>query len=103
MHLNVAIVGLGYWGPNFIRNFIRHEKTDVVWVCDLSQKALRKIHNFYPHIKQTNNFADILNDPSVDLIMVVTPPSSHFELVKAALEHNKHVVVAKPMTTNSIK
>lgn len=103
MQLKVGIVGLGYWGPNFIRNFIRHKKSDIVWVCDLSQKALDKVNNFYPHIKQTKKIEDILNDPSVNLIMIVTPPESHFELAKLALEHNKHVIVAKPMTTNSKK
>lgn len=103
MKLQVGIVGLGYWGPNFIRNFIRHEKSDVIWICDISQKALGKMHDFYPHIKQTTNYMDILNDPSVNLIMVVTPPASHHALVKLALENNKHVVVAKPMTTNSVK
>lgn len=103
MQLNVAIVGLGYWGPNFIRNFTRHEKTHVRWICDISQKALKKMRNFYPHIKQTNNFADILTDPAVNLVMIVTPPESHYKLVKLALEHNKHVVVAKPMTTSSVQ
>jgi predicted dehydrogenase len=103
MKIKIAIVGLGYWGPNFIRNFIRHEKTDVAWICDISPTALDKMHTFYPHIKQTSKFSDILNDQSVDLVMIVTPPESHYKLVKSALENNKHVVVAKPMTTNSRK
>ncbi len=103
MKLKVAVIGVGYWGPNFVRNFIRNKLTEVVWVCDLSQKALDEIKQYYPQLKLTRDYQEILNDDSVDLVMVTTPPESHYKITKDALNHKKHVIVAKPLTTNSKK
>lgn len=99
--IKVGIIGVGYWGPNFVRNFIRHPKTEIKWVCDLSDKALKEIHQFYPQLDITKDYTDILKDPSVDLVMVVTPPETHFKIAKQVLSSGKHVVIAKPLTTKS--
>lgn len=99
--IKVGVIGLGYWGPNFVRNFIRHPSTDIVWACDLSSKARNEIHSYYPQIKLTDDYQQILSDPEVDLVMVVTPPETHFEIAKAVLNSNKHVLIAKPITVNS--
>lgn len=103
MILKVAVIGLGYWGPNFVRNFIRHPQTELIWACDLSDKARTAIQNYFPQIKLTENYLDILSDPTVDLIMVVTPPETHFEIGKKVLEAGKHLLLAKPITTNSFQ
>ena len=101
MVIKTAVIGLGYWGPNYIRNFIRHEKSSAIWGCDLSDKALQKIKNLYPQIHLTKNYKDILNDKSIDLVAIATPPETHFKIVKDALESNKHVLVAKPLATKT--
>jgi predicted dehydrogenase len=99
--IKVAVIGLGYWGPNFVRNFIRHPQTDIVWACDLSLKSREEVHKYYPQIKLTANYQEILQDPTVNLVMVVTPPETHFQIAQDVLNANKHLLIAKPMTTDS--
>jgi len=101
MKLKVAVIGLGYWGPNFVRNFIRHPDTEVVWGCDLSQKARENIAQYFPQVKLTDDYKKILRDSEIDLVMIVTPPETHFKIAKEALESGKHVLMAKPLTTNA--
>lgn len=99
MKLNVGVIGLGYWGPNFVRNFINQKYCQVIWGCDLANDNLDKIHKLYPHLKLTKNFSFLLKDNTIDLIAIATPPETHYQIVKAALENNKHILVTKPLTT----
>ena len=96
--LNIGVIGYGYWGPNVVRNFHNNPNASVVSVCDLSVKSLERVHRIYPSIETTTDPADILNNPSVDAVAIVTPISQHFPLAKRALESGKHVFVEKPFT-----
>jgi predicted dehydrogenase len=96
--VSVGIVGLGYWGPNWLRNFASTEGCELTWGCDLSASRIQKFSRQYPAVRFTKNFEDLLNDKSLDAIVIATPTDSHFPLAKAALEAGKHVLVEKPMT-----
>lgn len=50
----------------------------------------------FPEAKATNNYEDILQDPLIDGIFICSQPSTHFELIKKALSHNKFVFTEKP-------
>jgi len=99
--LNVAIVGAGYWGPNLIRNFDSLADCRVRWVCDKKPGRLRYVHERWPHIPLTEDYNEILRDPSVDAIIVATPVSTHQPLAMAALNAGKHVFVEKPLAATS--
>ena len=101
MKLRVGVVGLGYWGPNYVRNFISSPQSEVIWVCDLLDKNLKKIQSFAPQVKITKDFNQLLKDKNVDCVAIATPPKSHYNLAKLALMANKHVFIAKPITTSS--
>ena len=47
----------------------------------------------------TTDFAEVLSSPDIDLVAIVTPVWTHYELAKTALEHGKHVFVEKPFTS----
>ncbi len=97
-HTTVGIVGLGYWGPNWLRNFAALEECDLRYACDLKKDRTEKYARMYPATTFTNRFEDLLSDPKLDAIVIATPTSSHFELAKKALESGKNVLVEKPMT-----
>ncbi len=103
MKTKIGVIGLGYWGPNYIRNFIRYEHSEVVWGCDLSKESLKKAHKLNPQIKLTQNYDDLLNNPAIDLIAIATPPITHYEITKKALRMNKHVFVAKPLANRLLQ
>lgn len=99
--LRVGVVGLGYWGPNYVRNFFAHPKVELIWACDLVDKNVNKLKAFYPQLKFTKKIEDLLNDQDLDCIAIATPPQAHYNLTKAALLANKHTFVAKPLTKTS--
>lgn len=101
MALHVGIIGLGYWGPNYVRNFFRNTNTKVSWLCDLSDHALKEIRRTYPSIQITKNYKQILQDKKIDCIAIATPPNSHYMIAKDSLLSNKHVLIAKPLATNA--
>ena len=99
--LKVGVIGYGYWGPNVVRNFHLQEHSTVVAVCDQSAKAIQRAKSAYPSLEVTTESAQLLNSPEIDLIAVVTPVWTHYELAKAALENGKHVFVEKPFTSTA--
>ena len=99
--LNIGVVGVGYWGPNLVRNLQEMSTADVAWVCDLDPEALELIHRRYPATQTTTRLGDILDDPAVDAVVVATPVSTHFDLAAAALHAGKHVLVEKPLAAST--
>jgi predicted dehydrogenase len=99
--IGIGIVGYGYWGPNLLRNFADAPGAAVRVVCDLRAERLQHVSQRYPGVKTTTRIADVIADPGVDAIAIVTPVSTHFDFALAALEAGKHVLVAKPLTSDS--
>ncbi len=100
--VNVAVVGLGYWGPNLVRAFHDVDGADVEWICDLEPSLLEKIGRRYPAVARTMDLDEVLADDSVDAIAVATPVSTHYPLAKRALEAGKHVFVEKPLAASTV-
>jgi predicted dehydrogenase len=96
-----AVVGLGYWGPNLVRNLHEVPDAEVVTVCDLRPDALAAITRRYPAVEATTSFSDVLADERVDAVVIATPVSKHYPLAAAALNAGKHVFVEKPLAASS--
>lgn len=96
--LKVAVIGYGYWGPNIVRNFNIIDGSRVHLICDANKNALERARKTYPHINTTDNWQDVISSPDIDIVAVITPVSTHFELAKKALENGKHIFVEKPFT-----
>jgi len=98
---SAAVVGLGYWGPNILRNVIEIDEFKDVYCCDIDRSRLEKIKKRFQFIKLEENFYNILNNGDVKCVFISTPPITHYELGKKVLESNKNVYIEKPMTTSS--
>ncbi|GAB4363331.1 MAG: Gfo/Idh/MocA family oxidoreductase [Calditrichia bacterium] len=97
----VGVIGVGYWGPNLIRNFIMNPKTRMKSCCDLKTNRLHYIRSIYPSLETFTDYRPIIQDPQVDLITICTPVDTHYHLARLALEAGKHVLIEKPMTATS--
>jgi predicted dehydrogenase len=99
--VRVAVVGLGYWGPNLVRNLVELPDADLAYVCDLRDDALNAVGRRYPAVRCTTSFDEVLADSAVDGVAIATPVLTHYELARTALEAGKHVLVEKPLAASS--
>ncbi|MGA9292168.1 MAG: Gfo/Idh/MocA family oxidoreductase [Ignavibacteriaceae bacterium] len=98
--MKVGIIGLGYWGPNLVRNFLAHSQIESVIACDKREGRLKFIKSKFPSVRLTENYSDLI-DSDLDIIAIATPVDTHFNLAKRALEAGKHIWVEKPFTSSS--
>ena len=101
--IKVGIIGLGYWGPNLVRNFQNNRNCKVVALCDLDNSLLKKYHNKFPDSKFYNDYKKLLKCSDIDACVIATPVATHFDIAINALKNNKHVFVEKPLADSSLK
>lgn len=78
----IAIVGLGHWGKNLLREF------ELI-------SAVTLVHHY-----GQPSYENILNQPEIEAVVIATPIATHYALAKAALEAGKHVLVEKPIAAS---
>jgi len=98
--INIAQIGVGYWGPNLLRNFVLSSRFCVKKVIDLSEERQKFVNKHYPTIPVGNDVNIAFDDPDVEAVVIATPVSTHYELTLRAIKANKHVLVEKPMALN---
>jgi len=98
--LTLAVIGCGYWGPNFIRNFTQFPAVRMKAAVDLNKERLRHIGQLYPSVQTTTSVDDVVGDPEIDAVVVATPVSTHHPISMALLRAGKHVLVEKPMAAS---
>ena len=99
--VRVGLVGLGYWGPNILRVIADMEGVELSWICDRSPDRLERMARRYPAARSTGEFSDLLADPELDAVLIVTPVGTHAELAAASLAAGKHTFVEKPIAASA--
>ncbi|MDD5565762.1 MAG: Gfo/Idh/MocA family oxidoreductase [Candidatus Omnitrophica bacterium] len=97
--INLGIIGCGHWGPNYVRNFSAMPEARVVWVSDLKEERLAHIKQLFPGVKVSRDCNRLINDNSLDAVVIATPTVTHYRMAMRCLRAGKHVLVEKPMTT----
>jgi predicted dehydrogenase len=98
--INVAQIGIGYWGPNLLRNLVANKNCTVTTVVDLSQERRDYVKNQYPTVSVTDDAERVFKDTTIDAVVISTPVHTHFDLAMRALESGKHILVEKPLATS---
>lgn len=99
--VRIGIIGLGYWGPNLVRNFDNLSNSKVTVCCDLNDERLNHVYANFPHINRTNKYEELLNHNTVDAVVISTPTKTHYSLARQALECGFHTFVEKPLATTT--
>jgi predicted dehydrogenase len=95
--VRVGVVGLGYWGPNLARNFARLPDAELCCICDASEAALERWGAQFPDARRSRSIEELLEDPSLDAVVIATHVPSHADLAVQVLEAGKHCFVEKPL------
>jgi predicted dehydrogenase len=90
--IRAADIGLGVGGQH-VRGWDAHPGCAVVAVADLDPAKLAP----YGHLRTTTEPRDLLTDPTIDAVSIASYDDAHFEQIRMALEHGKHVFAEKPL------
>ena len=99
--MNFGVIGYGYWGPNMVRNLVSLEGAEVRAIAEISPSAQARARKAYPGVKVTPSAMEVITSSETDVVAIVSPVWTHYELSKAALENGKHVFVEKPFTSTA--
>ena len=100
--LKVAVLGLGYWGPNLLRNLIAIEGAKVTALCDAEPgRAESYRRRLCPDARVVDDCRTLASDAEVDAVVIATPIQTHFELASCFLAAGKHVLLEKPLARTS--
>jgi predicted dehydrogenase len=95
--LNIAQIGVGYWGPNLLRNLVANKRCEVSCVAELMTERQDYVRSLYPAINVQANVQELFGNPGIDAVVIATPVATHYELAIQALESGKHILVEKPL------
>ena len=94
---NLGIIGAGMYGKVLMHCFQQDERANITWVNSASEATTRSAAEEFGIEKWTLEYRDILADPTVDTVVIATPPYLHAEQLTAALSAGKHVLIEKPL------
>lgn len=99
--IKLAVIGCGHWGPNHIRNFNALPGSRVDTAADLDEGRLDYVRRLYPGLRCERDYRAIVNDPNIDAVVISTPVSTHYEIVRESILAGKHVLCEKPLCKDS--
>ncbi|KAK3370429.1 hypothetical protein B0H63DRAFT_486989 [Podospora didyma] len=99
---NVGVIGYGLSAKVFHIPFIALTESLVLHsIVQRSPAPGNSAPDDYPSIKHHTSAETLLTDPEVDVVIISTPPNTHFPLARDALTNGKHVLVEKPFVPTS--
>lgn len=99
--INLAIIGTGNWGLNYVRIFSRLSDVQIKFLVDINENNLRKAKEFAPEAIALNDYRSLLEKKGWEAGVVVTPAPTHFPIVFDLLLAKKDVLVEKPLAFSS--
>lgn len=98
----IGMVGLGYWGPNLLRNLAALPDATITALCDADQPRAQAMgRRMAPQARILERCEDLAADQNVDAVVVATPIRTHAALGTLLLDAGKHVFIEKPLARTS--
>ncbi|MDZ8034134.1 Gfo/Idh/MocA family oxidoreductase [Nostoc sp. DedSLP04] len=101
--INIAVIGVGRWGVHLLRNFLAHPQVNVVAVVDPHPErlaAVKQQFNLDGNVLLKTQWQDLKTVPGLTGVAIATPATTHYALIKDALQQGYHVLAEKPLTLN---
>ncbi|MCC5646417.1 Gfo/Idh/MocA family oxidoreductase [Nostoc sp. CHAB 5824] len=101
--IKIAVIGVGRWGVHLLRNFLAHPQVNIVAVVDPHPErlaAIKQQFNLDEDVILTTQWEDLKKVPGLTGVAIATPATTHYALIKDALQQGYHVLAEKPLTLN---
>jgi len=98
----IGVIGAGWWATEFhIPNLKKRDDVELVSVCKLESDQLKFVKDKFGFQHASTDFVEMLNMAPLDGVVIASPHHAHFNNAMACLDKGLHILVEKPMTTNS--
>lgn len=97
----IGVVGLGHWGPHYVRIFSQMSGCRLVSFCDTDPGRLREMERAFPGVTATTDPAELCESGDIDAVVVATPASTHSDIALRCINHGKDLLVEKPLALTS--
>jgi predicted dehydrogenase len=101
IHMNIALIGFGYWGPNIARKIVSCGKTNLAAICEANPERAARAGSMFPSARITSDFDSLLADRDIGAIAIATNTQANHPLAMAAIAAGKHLFIEKPMTATA--
>jgi predicted dehydrogenase len=88
--INVALIGLGYWGRNYLRVLQNIEGIKLSYVCDSNSEALKCVPS---NVKTTLDYEEIAKDEDIKTAFLATPASTNYKIAKLFCNWPSYLVI----------
>lgn len=95
--VNVAVIGFGVWGRDIVATIARIPEMKVTAVVDTYDVMLQRAARLVPDAATYTDYRQVLDDPSIQSVVIATPTHLHTQIALDALSAGKHVYVEAPM------
>jgi predicted dehydrogenase len=97
--LQHACIGVGGMGLHDLKEFIKHEKVQVVAICDVDSDRLQKASELVPEARMYSDWRELFEKEggNIESVNVTVPDHNHFTIAHHAIQLGKHVYCQKPM------
>ena len=93
--LRFGLIGIGKWGINYLKTI---ENIKGAIITTIACRNIDKIRYLSKEYELTSDWNEILNSPEIDGVIIATPPKTHYEIAKEAIQRNKPIIIEKPVT-----
>lgn len=99
--IKIAVIGCGKWGTNHVKTANTFFGKNLIKVCDYDPAAESKVKAISRDIEFVSDLSEVIEDESINAVIIATPAETHFDVAKRCLLKDKHVLVEKPITLHS--
>lgn len=93
----ISVMGLGHWGPHYVRIFSQLPDCRLVSFCDTDAGRVKEMSDAFPGALATADPEEIYRSEDVNAVIVATPASTHFDIAMRCIEGGKDLLVEKPL------
>ena len=94
--VNIALIGCGRIGQMHAANLAKHERTNLVAVCDVDEKSAERVAHLYG-CKVVDSPSKIFGSENIDGVIIASITSTHAEYIEMAVAAGKPVLCEKPI------
>jgi predicted dehydrogenase len=94
-----GLIGTGTWGNVHAETYSTHHRASLAAVCDVDEARARKAAERWGAGRVYTDYREMLRNPDIDAVAVVTPDFTHRDPIVEAARAGKHIIVEKPLAT----